>query len=283
MDALKITGTTKLLGVMGHPIEHSLSPVMHNAALRHLGLDYVYVPLAVAPTDLPQSLAGLQAIGCQGFNVTIPHKQAVMLHLSEVSPIAQAIGAVNTVWRVPTGWAGTNTDILGFLAPLKSLSKPQKAVILGYGGAARAVVAGCQELGCTEIWIVGRDADKLTKFQASWPGVNLQIQNWSELSKLLPTADLVVNCTPIGMYPEIDNCPLTPAEIKLLPKGAIVYDLIYTPRPTRLLQLAQENGCGAIDGLEMLVCQGAAGLEIWTGGEVPIDVMRQALLDHLKI
>jgi shikimate dehydrogenase len=283
MDALKITGTTKLLGVMGHPIEHSLSPVMHNAALRHLGLDYVYVPLAVAPTDLPQSLAGLQAIGCQGFNVTIPHKQAVMLHLSEVSPIAQAIGAVNTLWRVPSGWAGTNTDILGFLAPLKSLPKPQKAVILGYGGAARAIVAGCQELGCTEIWIVGRDTDKLTKFQASWPGVNLQIQNWSELFKLLPTADLVVNCTPIGMYPEINNCPLTPAEIKLLPKGAIVYDLIYTPRPTRLLQLAQENGCGAIDGLEMLVCQGAAGLEIWTGGEVPIDVMRQALLDHLKI
>jgi shikimate dehydrogenase len=283
MDALKITGTTKLLGVMGHSIEHSLSPVMHNAALRHLGLDYVYVPLAVAPTDLPQALAGLQAINCQGFNVTIPHKQAVMAHLSEVSSIAKAIGAVNTVWRVPSGWAGTNTDILGFLAPLKSLPKPQKAVILGYGGAARAIVAGCQELGCTEIWIVGRDADKLTKFQASWPSVNLQIQNWSELATLLPTADLVVNCTPIGMYPHVDNCPLTPAESKLLPTGAIVYDLIYTPRPTMLLQLARDHGCGAIDGLEMLVHQGAAGLEIWTGVEAPIKVMRQALLDHLQM
>jgi shikimate dehydrogenase len=283
MDALKITGTTKLLGVMGHPIEHSLSPVMHNAALRHLGLDYVYVPLAVAPTDLPQALAGLQAISCQGFNVTIPHKQAVMAYLSEVSSIAKAIGAVNTVWRVPSGWAGTNTDILGFLAPLKSLPKPQKAVILGYGGAARAIVAGCQELGCTEIWIVGRDADKLTKFQASWPSVNLQIQNWSELATLLPTADLVVNCTPIGMYPHVDNCPLTPAESKLLPTGAIVYDLIYTPRPTMLLQLARDHGSGVIDGLEMLVHQGAAGLEIWTGVEAPIDIMRQALLDHLQM
>jgi shikimate dehydrogenase len=283
MDALKITGTTKILGVMGDPIEHSLSPVMHNAAIQHLGLDFVYVPLAVKPADLPAVLAGLQAIGCGGFNATIPHKQAIMAHLAEISPVAKAIGAVNTVWRVPSGWAGTNTDILGFLAPLQALPKPRKAVILGYGGAARAIVAGCLELGCTEVWVVGRDADKLAQFQASWPGVNLQIQEWPQLAALLPAVDLVVNCSPVGMYPQGDNCPLTLTEIDLLPSEAIVYDLIYTPRPTKLLQLAADRGCQTIDGLEMLVHQGAAGFEIWTGAKAPIEVMRQALLDHLQL
>jgi shikimate dehydrogenase len=275
-----ITGATKILGVMGHPIAHSLSPVMHNAALRYLGADYVYIPLAVPPHDLAGVLASLRAIDCRGFNVTIPHKQAVMAHLSEISAVARSIGAVNTVWPTAQGWAGTNTDILGFLAPLRSLSPPNVVVILGGGGAARAVVAGCVELGCAEIWVVGRDLAKLETFQTSWPQVKLQ--QWSQLTDLLPQADLVVNSTPIGMFPQVDASPLSIEQIELLRSEAIVYDLIYTPRPTKLLQMSANRGCKSIDGLDMLVGQGAAALELWLGQPVPVDVMRAALLEVLQ-
>jgi shikimate dehydrogenase len=155
-----ILGTTKLLGVIGYPIEHSLSPVMHNAAIDHLGVNYVYLPFAIHPNDLPQAIDGFAAIGLQGFNVTIPHKQAIVPLLQEVSDVAKAIGAVNTVWRNELGWSGTNTDIEGFLSPLRDCDRPWKhssAVILGNGGAARAVVAGCHLLGCGEIHVVGRE------------------------------------------------------------------------------------------------------------------------------
>lgn len=274
-----ITGTTKILGVMGYPIEHSLSPVMHNAALRQLGADYVYVPLAVPPADLAGVLASLMAVNCRGFNVTIPHKQAVMAHLSEITEIARLIGAVNTVWQTKQGWAGTNTDILGWLSPLRSLPQPQTAVILGGGGAARAVIAGCIQLGCQDIWVVGRDLGKLAALQASWP--HLRLKEWSQLDSLLPLADLVVNCTPIGMSPQVEASPLSVRQIELLRAGAIVYDLIYTPRPTKLLQMAKALGCQPIDGVDMLVGQGAAALELWLELPAPVELMRASLVEVL--
>jgi shikimate dehydrogenase len=282
-----ITGKTQLLGVMGYPIKHSLSPVMHNAAINHLGLDYAYVPLAIEPQNLEQAVLGLRAIDWQGFNVTIPHKQAIMAHLTEISPIAQAVGAVNTVWRTAAGWGGGNTDITGFLAPLQQLGWPWPnavAIVLGCGGAARAVVAALRELNCGEIWIVGRDVEKLAEFQASWQNsplpVNLQISHWEKMEMLLAHADLVVNCTPIGMTSQQGDSPLSIDQIQKLPINAIVYDLIYHPRPTQFLKMASEHGCMAIDGLEMLIYQGAAALEIWSGQEAPVDVMRQAILRH---
>lgn len=274
---LMITGTTKLLGVIGHPIAHSLSPVMHNAALAQLGLDYVYLPLPVLPDRLREAIGGFAAIDLQGFSVTIPHKQNIMPLLQEISPTAKAIGAVNTVVRTNSGWFGTNTDAIGFLAPLRELNRSwQRAVILGNGGAARAVVAGCQELGCTEIHVVGRDRAKLETFRTSWTGdLPLTVHSWSDLAALLPSADLLVNTTPIGMHPDTDRSPLE--ALDRLSATAIVYDLIYTPRPTKLLQQAQARGLRAIDGLEMLVQQGAAALELWLKQPVPVEVMRQAL------
>ena len=274
-----ITGSTKILGVMGYPIEHSLSPVMHNAALRQLGANYVYVPLAVPPADLAGVLGILKAIDCRGFNVTIPHKQAVMAHLSEVSEVARLIGAVNTVWPTELGWAGTNTDILGFLSPLHSLPRPDTVVILGGGGAARAVIAGCVQLGCVDIWVVGRDLGKLAVLGTNWPQVRLQ--EWSKLDALLPLADLVVNCTPIGMFPQVESSPLSVQQIELLRVGSIVYDLIYTPRPTKLLQMAEAGGCQSIDGVDMLVGQGAVALELWLGQSVPVELMRASLIEVL--
>ncbi|MCC3437406.1 MAG: shikimate dehydrogenase [Oscillatoriales cyanobacterium] len=347
-----IKGTTKLLGVIGHPIAHSLSPVMHNAAISHLGVDFVYLPFPVKPEDLKAALAGFAAIDLRGFSITIPHKQAILPLLAEVSPIARAIGAVNTVYRTDKGWCGTNTDVEGFLAPLLTLPTPpcqepnsppptppcqggeqeasytleisnrvvescpppyqegalescpppyqggarggsdwsQKvAVILGNGGAARAVVAGCAQLGFAEIHVVGRNAPNLAEFQQSWvnspmPMQNLQVHTWDNLSMLISQADLLVNTTPVGMHPHGEKSPVAAAALDRISAGAIVYDLIYTPNPTQLLKDAQLRGAIPIDGLEMLVQQGAAALKIWLDTEyVPVDVMRQALRQHLGL
>jgi shikimate dehydrogenase len=289
-----ITGQTKLLGVIGHPIEHSLSPIMHNAALaalhlEHPELNFVYLPFAIRPEDLATAVAGFRAISLQGFNVTIPHKQAIIPLLSEVSPLAQAIGAVNTVWATPQGWGGTNTDVLGFLAPLRSLQRDWHSVnvvILGHGGAARAVVAAAAELGCARVHVVGRNRERLQLFQQSWleslPGLNLQINLWEDLPHLLPSTQLVVNTTPLGMAPAVDQTPIDTKGMALLPAEAIVYDLVYTPNPTLLLVFAKQRGLVAIDGLEMLVQQGAAAFELWLQQPAPIAVMRQAARDRLS-
>jgi len=289
-----IKGTTKLLGVIGHPIEHSLSPIMHNAAISHLGLDYVYLAFPIKPEDLNAAISGFAAVGLEGFSITIPHKQAILPLLSEISPVAIAVGAVNTVYRTEKGWAGTNTDVQGFLAPLRSPSSDisiddwsQKiAVILGSGGAARAVVAGCAKLGCAEIHIVGRHPDKLAKFQQSWINsplpVNLITHTWESLPHLISKADLLVNATPIGMYPQRENSPVDVNLLDQISPGVIAYDLIYTPNPTEFLKQAQKRGAIIIDGLEMLVQQGAAALEIWLQKTVPVEVMRHSLQQHLR-
>lgn len=285
-----ITGKTKLLGVIGDPIEHSLSPVMHNAAIAKLQLNYVYLPFPIKPENLPTAISGFTAIGLTGFNVTIPHKEAIIPLLTEVSPIAKEIGAVNTVWRTETGWNGTNTDVEGFLAPLKSYNQNWQqttALILGCGGAARAVVAGCAQLNCAKIQVVGRDPQKLKAFQNSWRNsqlaVNLSVHPWQELPDLIGESNLLVNTTPVGMYPHVDESPISVELMEKLPRNAIAYDLIYTPNPTKFLQIAKEQGANAIDGLEMLIQQGAAALQIWLKQQAPVDVMRQSLRQYLGL
>ncbi|MBE9125413.1 MULTISPECIES: shikimate dehydrogenase [unclassified Coleofasciculus] len=280
----QITGTTKLLGVIGHPVEHSLSPIMHNSAIAQLGVDYVYLPLPVKPEDLNVAIAGFAAIGLQGFNLTIPHKQGIIPLLSEVSDIARLVGAVNTVWRTDSGWSGTNTDVEGFITPLKADEQDwsqTQIVILGYGGAARAVVVGCMQLGCTQIHVVGRNREKLSQFQQSWANTSLSasinVYNWEQLPQVLPQADLLVNTTPVGMYPHIEQSPVDAVTMQGLREGAIAYDLIYTPNPTQFLKQAKQQGAITIDGLEMLVQQGAAALKIWLGQMPPVDTMRRSL------
>lgn len=283
-----ITGKTKLFGIIGDPIEHSLSPPMQNAALHQLGIDGVYVPFQVDGEQLPLAMAGLGAIGLQGLNVTIPHKQAVIPHLVALTDSAQAIGAVNTVWPTAQGWAGTNTDVLGFIAPLQAQVVDwniSRVVVLGYGGAARAVVAGCQQLGCQDIWVVGRSAQKLAQFAERWQQsalpVVVQTKPWEALGSLLAETTLLVNTTPVGMSPRVEASPVSETNLALLPSGAIAYDLIYTPRPTQFLKLAAACGLKTLDGFEMLVQQGAAALEIWTQQSPPMAIMGQALAAHL--
>jgi shikimate dehydrogenase len=295
-----ITGTTKILGVIGNPIGHSLSPIIHNAAIEHLGLDYRYLAFPVAPANLATALDGFAAIGLVGCSVTIPHKQAIIPLLAEITPLAKAVGAVNTVWNTPEGWKGTNTDVAGFVSPLAAMQRDwgkTTVVILGNGGAARAVVAGCHQLGCGAIHVIGRDAAKLAQFKFSWADIQLPIASsdlpiqvtiqthiWADLPNVVGKDNLLlVNSTPIGMYPQVGNSPI---EVEIMAKigaNSIAYDLIYTPRPTKFLQLAQDCGMIAIDGTEMLVQQGAVAFELWLKQSAPIDIMHQALIEHLKL
>lgn len=285
---MKVLGTTKILGIIGNPVSHSLSPVMHNAAIASMGLDYVYVPFSVNITDLATAVHGLGAIATVvGFNLTIPHKQEIMPLLDQITDVARAVGAVNTVKRVDSGWIGTNTDVHGFLVPLKELDRDWQnipAVVLGSGGAAKAAVAGCFELGCPVVHVVGRDVLKLKEFHRTMTGQlkthGLSVHTWSNVDPLLAVAGLVINTTPIGMGTDLGSnfgSPLTLPQINLMPQRAIAYDLIYTPRPTQFLKMAMAQGLVAIDGLKMLLHQGAIALEFWTGKPAPIAVMAKAL------
>ncbi len=287
---LTITGKTKLLGIIGDPVEHSLSPVMHNTAINHLGVDYCYVPFPVKPQDLTTAIAGFSSMGIVGFNVTIPHKQAIIPLLSEVTPTAKLVGAVNTVWRTETGWKGTNTDIDGFLSPLKPLPRDWGNItptILGNGGAARAVVVGLAQLGCSQIHVVGRYQQKLEQFKQSWQNTDLTaaliVHSWDELSGVIGETELLINTTPVGMFPNINNSPVESNVFAKMPEKAIAYDLIYTPNPTQFLKDAQQQGLRIIDGLEMLVQQGAVALQLWLQQPVPVDIMTQSLRDYLKL
>ena len=287
--ASPITATTALVGVLGDPVRHSLSPVMHNAALAELGLDWVYLALPAPAGQLATVVEALAAMGCRGLNVTIPHKQAVVPLCRELSPLAARLGAVNTlVPHAGGGWLGTNTDVEGFLAPLRTGGaqdwSARRALVLGCGGSARAVVAGLVELGLNSIAVAARRREAVAAFVAGCRGWAPQLQgvDWAQLDGALAGAALVVNTTPVGMAAAGDpdaaeRCPLSPHLLDAVQAGATVYDLIYTPRPTALLQAAAARGCRSLDGLEMLVQQGAAALRLWSGREdVPVAAMGAA-------
>ena len=292
-----ISGSTALLGVLGDPVRHSLSPALHNAALQALGLDWVYLALPVKAADLEAVVTALEALDCRGLSVTIPHKRTVAELVAELSPLARRLGAVNTLVRRPQGgWLGTNTDVEGFLAPLRDADwRGQRAVVLGCGGSSLAVLAALEQLDFGAIAVAGRNATALAAVQADCQDwlPHLQPLAWDEpdregLLQALAQADLVVNCTPVGMTSSSDpaavsRCPLSAAALDRLRPGCGVYDLIYTPRPTALLRQAAARGCRTWDGLEMLVQQGAAALRLWSGRDsVPVAAMRDAALTRLQ-
>jgi shikimate dehydrogenase len=293
-----ISGATALVGVLGDPVRHSLSPAMHNAALRELGLNWVYLALPTPPAHLQGVLEALEAVDCRGLNITLPHKQAVARLAAERSPLADQVGAANTLVRQPAGgWFATNTDVEGFLAPLREEAPPRRALVLGCGGSARAVIAALARLGVGAIGVAGRRPEARTALVAScrsWaPGLEAVAWNDPEpgeaepLHPWLAAADLVVNTTPVGMASGTDpaaalRSPLAEPELGALRPAATVYDLIYTPRPTALLRQAAARGCRALDGLEMLVQQGAAALRLWSAIEdIPVEAMRAAAREAL--
>jgi shikimate dehydrogenase len=282
---VQITGTTKLLGVMGNPVAHSLSPLMHNAALASLSLDYCYLPLEIRPELLPQAVVGLKALGCQGFNVTIPYKEQIVASLDEVDDEALIIGAVNTVVNREGKLVGYNTDGRGFLRSLAEEwdlgLRGEQVVVLGAGGAARAIVAGLASAGASKITIANRNVERGLLLKADleqhYP-CKIAVVDLSEgkLDKELAASLLVVQTTPVGMYPHAGDTPII--EPSRLWKDSYVYDIIFNPPETRFLLGAREQGCRTANGLGMLLHQGALSFEYWTGIEAPVKLMRQALL-----
>ena len=279
---MQITGTTKIVGVIGDPIEHSRSPQMHNAALAQLGLDYVYVPFHIREADLPAAINGFKAINVIGINVTIPHKQAVIPFLDEISREAELIGAVNTLTFEAGKLAGDNTDAPGFLQAMheagSELPKGESAVVIGAGGSARAIVVALALNGLESIYIVNRTTSKavaLATDLSDKTGVEMHGMGLDDtrLPDIVAKSRLIVNTASTSM--DISH-PLLIRPEWLNPKS-IVYDIVYTPPETRLMQAASERGCATIGGLGMLIHQGAIAFEKWTKVSPPVEVMRQAL------
>lgn len=271
------------VGLLGWPVEHSRSPQMHNAAFAHLGLDWHYLLLPVAPSDVPDAIRGVRALRFAGVNVTVPHKQAVIPLLDGVRDEAEAIGAVNTIVNQEGCLIGYNTDAAGFLRALRDAGvEPSgcRAVVLGAGGAARAVVYALLSQDAA-VTIANRTVARARTLATDigaifdiYPTVVPLTAN-SALARAVAYADLLVNATSLGMAPQVDADPL-PAGLDIA-ADLVVYDLVYNPRETRLLRRARAAGAAALGGLGMLLHQGAVAFELWTGQEAPIAVMRAAL------
>jgi shikimate dehydrogenase len=262
------------LGVLGWPLEHTLSPAIHNAAFRRLGMDCVYYAWPVAPEDLADAIRGIRALGALGANVTMPHKQAVVEHLDDISGDAQELGAVNTIQLYGSKLIGHNTDVAGFREFLEGDAgvklDGRRALVLGAGGAARAVVKALAEAGATSITVAARNEEKgaeAAKFAAAG-----DVIEWSLAVTASADADVVVNATPLGSDGEN---PLPGAPFH---SGQVVVDLLYRPPTTALLRSARSAGAQTWGGLGMLVHQAAASFRIWTGHEPVLQVMSAAAL-----
>ncbi|ACV63524.1 shikimate 5-dehydrogenase [Desulfofarcimen acetoxidans DSM 771] len=284
MPFLNITGATKICGIIGDPIEHSFSPFMHNAAFAALGLDYAYVPFHVKRDNLSDALKAVRALNIKGINVTVPHKQAVLQYLDEISSSASLIGAVNTVVNNHGYLVGYNTDAPGFVRSLKEQAgfSPEGAgiFILGAGGAARAVAVELALSGASLIHIANRTVDRAEEIAGLIEGnTSCSSKAYSQqdlsLSKLMKDADLIIQTTSQGMYPRVTELPAYPLDA--FHAGQLVCDLIYNPRQTIFLQMAEQCGAKTLNGMGMLLYQGALAFEYWTGLASPVEIMDQAL------
>lgn len=273
----------KQLGIIGHPVAHSVSPAMHNAAFQSQKMNAVYGAFDVQPAYLKQAIDGIRALGFLGVNVTIPHKEAVIEYLDDVAPLARRVGAVNTIVNRGGRLIGYNTDGWGFLCALEEGGvrvSGLSCVVLGAGGAARAVAVHLAMAGARRVTISNRTPRRAEELAAAVAAAEPQVPvvavetGSPEEADALREAGLVVNCTPVGMHPNTDASPI--ASIDLLPPDAVVYDTIYRPVETRLMREARQRGLRAIGGLSMLVHQGACSWEYWVGRRGPVAVMREA-------
>lgn len=273
---------TFLLGLIGHPLGHTLSPRLHQAALAHAGLNGVYLALPTPPERVGDAVRAVRAWRIRGLNVTIPHKEAVIPFLDDLTPRAARVGAVNTLFWEGDRLTGDNTDTAGFGALIEGLAVTgARVLVLGAGGSARAVADALGERGAREVVFAvrrsGAAAALVEGFGRAFPATRYAEIPWGGLAEHLPEADLLVNTTPIGMHPQGDRSPLTPEQVAALPMRAAVVDLIYRPATTRLMLEAGARGLEARNGLVMLVAQAAEAFERWTGERVPLEVWGSAL------
>jgi len=282
---MKISGKTRVCAIIGNPVSHSLSPVMHNAAFKKLGLNLVYVAFKVTRNELKDAISGARSLGLQGLNVTMPHKNAVIKYLDEIESTAKAIGAVNTILNEQGKLTGFNTDGKGAMIALQEngiYPEEKKLLLLGAGGAAKAIAfQAVQEV--EELVIVNRTskkAEKLAELLCKKFGNKVKGGTLSAevLKEELKTTDILVNATSVGMHPDINKSPV-PSD--LLRSDLCVMDIIYNPLETKLLTDAKAAGAKVVSGLEMLLYQGAVAFEIWTKCPAPVEVMKKAALNKL--
>ncbi len=266
--------------VIGHPISHSLSPVMHNRSIRHYGLDAEYLAVNLFPSELSSFITWCYRDEFKGCNITIPYKEMLLEMLDEIDASVKQIGAINTILKKNNRLIGYNTDQYGFTEPLMPfLNKIDtgRAIIFGTGGASKAVKAALEEIGFEELVFVSRRADKEIESESS----EIFVIDYSQWQAFAPETNLFINTTPLGMYPELNNSPVAGTDIHLLSES-LCYDLIYNPQKTLFLSDAETQGAKIINGLEMLIYQGSKSFELWTGQPFPIDKVKAELNRHIQ-
>ena len=282
-----LTSKTKIICIIGNPIEHSMSVAMHNAAIQKLGIDYIYIAFNVFPKDLPNAINGFRSLNIKGASVTIPHKISVMKYLDKIEPMAKNIGAINTIKNENGILIGRNTDGEGFLKSIKESGynlKNKKIVLFGAGGAARACAFYLAK-EVREITIINRSNnrsnDLISKLEANYE-ISIKSINLSkseDIRKEIEDSDMLVNTTPVGMYPNINESLIKQS---WLHPNLFVVDIIYSPIQTKLLQEASSIGCKVLSGVDMLVNQGIIAFKWWTGFSPDKKLMKKVVLDELK-
>lgn len=280
---IHVTTETKFIGLLGYPLKQSHSSLMQNRAFAELGLNYIYVPIEVTKEDLAAVVKGMVKMNYAGFNITKPHKLNIMKYVDELDALAKIIGAVNTVTIQEGRLKGYNTDGTGFVRSLekeKGFSVENKNVfILGGGGASQAIATACAYKGAGNIYLSNRTPEKALALARD---INLHVRDCSvaftmgssEMKEALNKADLFINTTSVGMTPHTEETPL---EAALLHKNMLVCDVIYNPLKTRLLREAEQAGCETLNGLGMLLYQGAEAFTLWTGRKAPVEIMSEVL------
>jgi shikimate dehydrogenase len=284
---MDISGRTKVCALIGYPVDHSLSPIIQNASFRHLGLDYVYVAFNVQPEELKGAILGVKSLGIYGLNVTMPHKISIIQYLDELDVDAKRAGSVNTILNLNGKLIGYTTDGIGALNALKYAGvdpSGKKIVILGAGGASRSISFALAKWAC-EIVVLNRTLEKAMMLvndvkRALGAETNIRASQFNDenLRMEIENADILINATSIGMKPKEAE---TPVKREFLRRDLVVFDIVYDPLETRLLREAKIIGAKTIDGLSMLIHQGAVSFEIWTGFKAPIEVMRKAALKKI--
>jgi shikimate dehydrogenase len=277
---IEVEGTTRVVGIVGDPVDHSLSPRMHNAAYRALGLDYVYVPLRPSRRALADAVRAVKALGLAGVNVTVPFKEDVIRHVRRLTPTARAVGAVNTIYLDDGILVGDNTDSPGFIAALAAhgcRARAKRALVIGAGGAARAVVHGLLEAGAADVVVANRTPAKAKRLRREFPShrtklhaVDLEILDDFDF---LAEQQLVVNSTSVGLH----GGRFLDYDAEATPDDCIHFDLAYGEKPTAFLELAAAAGRPTIDGRHMLLHQGVLAFKLFTGRRAPVEVMADAI------
>ncbi len=286
----KFNHNTKIVGVIGHPIRHSLSPLMHNIAFEILDLDYIYLPFDVPISGLKDAIKGMKALGIKGFNVTLPLKEKIFQYLNDVSEEATVIGAINTVVNENGVLTGYNTDAFGVaetLMPYKDEIIGSEVSIFGAGGAARSVIYSLiRNFKVGQINIINRTEQKAESMKEYF-AAKMFFENFKaygllppDLVEVLGKSKLIINSSSIGMYSEIDDSPTSIAES--FNDNQIIFDVVYNPVKTRLLQIAESRGAKTLNGLRMFVEQGAKSFELWTGEKMPNKKIYDTILQYMK-